>query len=103
MVELAGTLRSSPGGYASLIPWRVRKKQKIAPSYFHILTVPADKSAIIKTPSNDEVFIMVELAGTAPASAGLSWLNLSYRYSLFGLSRRPEKNKQITDLPQFQD
>ena len=45
---------------------------------------------------------MVELAGTAPASAGLSWLNLSYRYSLFGLSRRPEKNKQITDLPQFQ-
>lgn len=49
------------------------------------------------TRPNGQVFSLVELAGTAPASAGLSWLYLSYRFSLFAVSRQLEKNKQMSN------
>lgn len=60
------------------------KQQKQSLAVFAIYTAPFDEFKQSKNPIfSDEVFTLVELAGTAPASAGLSWFNLSYRFSLF--------------------
>lgn len=67
-----------------------------------IITAPVSNIMQSKNPIfSDEVFTLVELAGTAPASAGLSWPNLSYRCSLFKyfLATDIKTNKSVY-LPQ---
>ena len=54
-----------------------------------------------KTRVLPRVFVLVELAGTAPASAGLSWL-VFYRYSLFKISWQYAQKQTNSVQPQFQ-